>query len=172
MPSFNTPDDVGLQFHMLTGQEFEDACYGKRSREGLRVLEAPWLLPPKVKYFHDRSVLERGPDTRVFFMATRRTTLRSKAGWREAVAVLEIAAQPYTENTVGIKYISVLEAFRGNGLAMQLYGMLVEFLHAKDYRLYRTRPGAATPAKFTEAVTRLLDQQRVSWYRHELSEAC
>jgi len=167
MPNPLPATDIGLQFHMLTGPEFEDARYGRRANDHT-LLEAAWLLPPEVKYFHDRSVLERGPDTRVFFMATHRGPLRSQSGKREVVAMLEIANQPADEPTVGLKYISVLDAFRKNGLALQLYGMLVELLQAKGLRLYRTRPGKDTPAQFTEAVTRLLEQHQVDWYRREV----
>lgn len=168
MPEFTlNPNEAGLQLHALTGAEFEDARYGKRDRAG-QLLEAAWLLQPALKYFHERSVLERGPDTRVFFIVTRKCNSIAVPGKREAVAMLEIAAQPYTENTVGIKYVSVLEAYRKNGLAMLVYGMLVEYLQAKSLRLYRTRPGAKTPPQFTEAVTRLLDEHRVDWFRHEL----
>lgn len=168
MPALTTPCDSELQFHILSGEEYENARYGKYSKQGLCLLEAPWLLPVKVKYFMDRSPLIQSPDRRRFFMATRKSTVKANDGKREAVAVLEIDFQAGPETpTVGIKYISVLEDFRKNGLAMQLYGMLVEYLHASGERLYRTMPGQETPSEFTAAVTRLLDSQGIDWYNRE-----
>lgn len=166
MPKLTLDPNAGLQFHALTGPDFENARYG--TRDSAHQLTAPaWLLSPTLKYFHDRSVLEHGPDTRVFFMATRPCDSLVVRNKREAVAMLEIAAQPHAEHTVGIKYVSVLETCRQTGLALQLYRSLVEHLRAHALRLYRTRPGAETPPQFTAAVTRLLDQHQVDWYQRE-----
>ncbi len=155
-----------LQFHVLSGPEFEDARWGKRTTDGHR-LAPPWLQTPRLKYFDDRSVLQRGPDRRVFFMATREAAQKAAAGTREAVAMLEIDQEGCQQPTVGIKYVSVLEPFRKRGLALKLYELLTQHLLATGERLYRTRPGAQTPQEFTAAVTRLLEHKGINWYTRD-----
>ena len=153
-----------LQWRQLSGSAFEDALSGVYDKHGTRI-EPAWLLSPKLKYYFPRSCLVRGTDTRQFFLAVERSA-SNPTRW-QAVALLEIANQEYEDSCVGIKYVTVHPEYRRQGLSMQLYGMLVEHLKANGLRLYRTRPGAETPAAFTEAVTRFLTEQGVDWYSRD-----
>ena len=168
-PNNNQPEN--LSFHVLTGEQFEDARFGKFSEQGLRLTEPAWLLKPEVRYYHERSSLVPGPDRRIFFLATRKSPRARDKGKREAVAVLEIGPEDRKNvPTVGIRYVSVLDSFRKQGLALRLYGMLIEHLQTSGENLYRTRPGANTPEAFTQAVTRLLESSGVAWYSRDILE--
>ena len=163
MPNNTQPEE--LSFHVLTGEQFEDARFGKFSEQGLCLLEPAWLLKPEVRYYHERSSLAPGPDRRRFFLATRKSPRARDKGKREAVAVLEIGPEDRQDvPTMAIRYVSVLEPFRKQGLAIKLYQMLIEHLQASGEQLHRTRPGAQTPEAFTQAVTRLLKSSGVAWY--------
>lgn len=158
-----SPELAELQWHQLSGEAFDAAISGAYDDAGWCVAPA-WLAPPKLKYYLPRSALSSRKDTRHFFMAT----LPEPSGRRrEAVALLEIEAQYSEPSCVGLKYVTVREDLRRQGLAMRLYEMLIEHLKQHGLRLYRTRPGAQTPAEFTAAVTRLLQQHGANWYSRD-----
>jgi GNAT superfamily N-acetyltransferase len=157
-------EQAALRFHVLTGPQFDDALSGTFDASYQRLTKA-WLKSPKLKYYMQRSCLVRREDTRVFFLATVKAP---EENLQEAVAALEIDFEGAGRTTAGLKYVSVREDWRKQGLAMKLYEMLIEHLSANQLRLYRTRPGAQTPAEFTQAGTRMLQAHQVDWFSREL----
>ena len=157
-----------VTWHRLSGAEFEGALSGTFDKHWKRVSQ-PWLDAPKLKYYMRRSCLCRGQDTRVFFLATVAGADGKGRGKkpRTAIGALEVASEDGTAATVGIKYVSVSEAWRGKGIATRLYEDLAGYLKSAGLKLYRTRPGQETPAEFTAAVTRMLDSAGVEWFTRE-----
>jgi GNAT superfamily N-acetyltransferase len=158
-----------VRWDRLSGAEFEEALSGTFDANWKRTGK-PWLDQPKLKYYMPRSVLCRGEDTRVFFMATVDSTdAAGKAnGTRTAIGVLEVESHEEGSATLGIKYVSVSEAWRRNGVATRLYQELAGHLRTQGLKLYRTRPGQETPEDFTQAVTKLLDAAGVTWFTWEI----
>lgn len=156
---------AALEWHRLTGPAFEDALSGT-GRQGASTETAAWLESPKLKYFWHRSPLVRGEDNRVFFLATL-----PGAGSQNKhlpVAAIEVDLNEDQAATLGIKYVTVHEDWRRQGLALRLYTMLVEHLKDHNLKLYRTRPGTETPPDFTASVTQLLTLHGVDWYSSRL----
>lgn len=155
-----TASDLQFTWCQLSGPEFNEAISGSQANP-------PWLEFPKLKYFRQCSALIIGRDTREFFIVTKPSQVPERSGMDDVLAMLEIDFLYQSTLAVGIKYVSVHPSYRRQGLAIALYRMLIEHLKAKRLRLLRSRPGLETPEQFTEAITHLLNEQSVDWFKNE-----
>lgn len=155
---------AAVTFHVLTGTEFQDAISGKIDSASSTVTPG-WLLSPRkdnIKYYMPSACWIPRPDTRLFFAAT--VASPDKSDKREIVGLLEVDFEGGAKDVVGIKYVSVKQSHRKQGLAFALYGMLLGHLKRHNFKLYRTAPGQETPKEFTDSITGLLNASGVSWH--------
>lgn len=145
-----------IHWATLSGEDLSDALQGvyDPKPENRR---SPWLNSIKLRYYQGRSCLLRGKDERVLFMAY----VDAADNMKTAVGLLEI---DYTgPGEVGLHYVTVAPEYHRKGLAGNLYKMLIAHLKANGLKLYRSRPGAKTPAEFTQFVSKLLDKEGIEW---------
>lgn len=76
-------------------------------------------------------------------------------GKRQVIGMVELQINPYCRNTIGLKYISVAEGHKAQGIGSRLVDLMCKELSQKNLNLERSRASEEAQAiGFTEHVTR------------------
>lgn len=155
-----------VQYHSMDYTEWRDALQGVWVPKGEPGRKVAWLQMPRLRYYLPGwGVLRKEENTQRFFACTAPNPDKEGPA-RVVVGLLEIDFEG-NRSTVGLKYVTVDNDYKCLGVATTLYKMLIAHLKVNNLRLYRTRPGKDTPEQFTSSITKLLDHNRIDWYRSE-----
>jgi GNAT superfamily N-acetyltransferase len=155
---------ANLEFQAITGPDFELAMSGFRDDAGARVPR--WLHSPQLKYYYHRSCLQRGEDTRLYFLCLQPAAAVAEEGneiLRRVVGMLELETSPYDPGEVWFKFITVDPAHQRQGIARKLLDMMVAHLHTSRQRLIRSSASDEGAQKIMGYIDHLLATNAIAW---------